>query len=152
MRMKRPYWLVDSIESLIGRLRRKRRLRPTGEQIKVNLGSGLLVAPGWINVDGGLKTLMAGYPSFITGPLYKMFKNGEVLSRQEFIDTLRDNVFVYHDLSYGVPLADQTADYIFTSHTLHHLYRHEALALLKDALRTLKLGGVIRVAVPDLQY
>jgi len=152
MRIARPYWLVDSIERLIGTLLRNRRFRPVGNPIKVNLGSGLIVAPGWVNVDGDLKTLFAGYPSSVTRLAYRLCKNREALSRQEFIDTLRDNVFVYRDLSYGVPLPDRSTDFIFTSHTIHHLYRDEALGLLKDALRTLKPGGIIRVAVPDLAY
>ena len=59
---------------------------------------------------------------------------------------------MYHNLKYGVPLPDSSADFIYTSHTLHHLYRDEAAALLADAFRALKPGGTIRVAVPNLEY
>jgi predicted SAM-dependent methyltransferase len=59
---------------------------------------------------------------------------------------------VHYNLKYGVPLPDSSADFIFTSHTLHHFYRDEAMALLRDAFRVLKSGGTIRIAVPNLEY
>ena len=144
--------LIDWIERLCCALRRNQRYSPAIQPVKVNLGSGLDIAPGWINVDASLKILLAGCPDFVAGLGYKFLTDSKTVSRKQFIDLLSNNIFVYHNLKYGVPLPDSSADFIYTSHTLHHLYRDEAAALLADAFRALKPGGTIRVAVPNLEY
>jgi predicted SAM-dependent methyltransferase len=143
--------LIDTVERTAGRMHRGRRFIPVREPVKVNLGSGLRVAPGWINVDGSIKVLAAKWPRFARGLAYKLLTDKSV-TKAEFCELLSNNVFVHGDLRYGVPLPDSTADFIFTSHTLHHLYTDEARALLADALRVLKPGGTIRIAVPNLEY
>lgn len=60
--------------------------------------------------------------------------------------------FVHHDLSYGLPIQDGVVDYLYTSHFVGHLFRKGAAHLLKECYRVLKLGGVLRVSVPDLEY
>lgn len=55
------------------------------------------------------------------------------------------------DLSRGIPLADASCDLVYLSHVLEHLKQGEARAFLLDCFRVLKPGGVIRVAVPDLE-
>jgi predicted SAM-dependent methyltransferase len=144
--------LLDSIERLFGAMRRHRRFTPVTQPVKVNLGSGLRVAPGWINIDGSLKTLMAGRPDFVIGLAYKFLTDNQAMSPEQFRAVLSNNIFVQHNLKYGIPLHDSSADFIFTSHTLHHFYRDEAQALLQDAFRVLKPGGTIRIAVPNLEY
>ena len=72
-------------------------------------------------------------------------------SRDEFVTLLRDHRFVCHNLKYGIPLPDSSVDFIFSSHVLHHLYREDALKLIREALRVLKPGGTMRITVPDLE-
>ncbi|HKD68947.1 MAG TPA: methyltransferase domain-containing protein [Candidatus Binataceae bacterium] len=144
--------VIDSIERWSGVIHRRRRFTPAAQIVKVNLGSGLQVAPGWINVDGSLRTLAAGHSPFVIGLVYRFLTDHQNLSRDEFVALLSKNTFVHYDLKYGVPLPDSSADFIFTSHSLHHLYRDKAQALLADALRVLKAGGTIRIAVPNLEY
>ncbi len=55
------------------------------------------------------------------------------------------------DLRSGIPLASGSADAIYLSHVLEHLHRSDAVAVLRDSLRVLRQGGVIRVVVPDLE-
>lgn len=55
------------------------------------------------------------------------------------------------DLRRGIPLAPGTADAVYMSHVLEHLCRADAEAVLQDSLRVLRKGGVVRVAVPDLE-
>ncbi len=146
--------IIDSIERLAAALHRKRIYTPAAQAadpVKVNLGSGLRVAPGWINVDGSLKTLLAGKPDFVIG-LAHNFLTDRSIAREQFREILSNNTFVHHDLKYGVPMPDSSVDFIYTSHTLHHLYRDQAQKLLNDCCRALKPGGVIRIAVPDLEY
>lgn len=55
------------------------------------------------------------------------------------------------DLRRGIPLAPGSVDAVYMSHVLEHLSRSDAKAVLLDALRVLRSGGVIRVVVPDLE-
>jgi predicted SAM-dependent methyltransferase len=145
--------LIDWIERLCGALHRNQRYTPVAAPpVKVNLGSGLAIAPGWINVDGSLKTLLAKCPDFVAGLGYRFLTQSRAVSREQFVDLMAHNIFVHHNLKYGVPLPDASADFIYTSHTLHHLYRDEAAAVLADAFRALKPGGTIRIALPNLEY
>jgi hypothetical protein len=54
-------------------------------------------------------------------------------------------------LNWGLPFGEGTARYIYLSHVLEHLYRREALELLRDSFRVLAPGGVARVVVPDIE-
>jgi SAM-dependent methyltransferase len=49
-----------------------------------------------------------------------------------------------------LPLADGTADAVYSSHMLEHLDREQARGFLGEAHRVLRPGGVLRLAVPDL--
>jgi predicted SAM-dependent methyltransferase len=63
------------------------------------------------------------------------------------------NVDKVVDLSRGLPdLADFSVDGIFTSHFLEHIDRASAERLLKDCYRVLKVGGWIKIIVPDMRY
>ena len=54
------------------------------------------------------------------------------------------------DLREGLPFADDTAELIYTEHSLEHFYReHDAPFLLRECLRVLEPGGRIRITVPD---
>jgi len=55
------------------------------------------------------------------------------------------------DLRAGVPFEDETFDVVYHSHLLEHFPKSEAANFLKECCRVLKRGGVLRVAVPDLE-
>ncbi len=55
------------------------------------------------------------------------------------------------NITHGLPLESAAADACYASHLLEHLRRQDALALIKECFRVLKSGGVIRIAVPDLE-
>jgi predicted SAM-dependent methyltransferase len=143
---------IDGVERLFGWLHRWQRVEPSGHPVRVNLGSGLHVAPGWINIDSSLKTLFARLPDFALRWVFPLSTVRGAHSREEFVTLLRDHRFVYHNLKYGIPLPDSSADFIFSSHVLHHLYREDALKLVREAIRVLKPGGTMRIAVPDLEH
>ncbi len=54
------------------------------------------------------------------------------------------------DLRLPLPFQENSVDYIFNEHFLEHLTVDESQRVLKDCLRVLKVGGVLRVAMPDL--
>jgi SAM-dependent methyltransferase len=140
-----------AIERIVGRLHRARRIVPGPPPVKVNLGSGMFVARGWINLDASLKALLKGWPVFALRAIYPLLaKNG--LKCDEFVTLLRSERFVHHDLRHGLPFPDGSVDFLYSSHALHHLYRAEAAKLLAEGIRTLKPGGTIRIVVPDLEY
>jgi SAM-dependent methyltransferase len=56
-----------------------------------------------------------------------------------------------HDLKKGIPFSDATFDVVYQSHLLEHLKKEYALDFLKECCRVMKITGVIRVAVPDLE-
>jgi SAM-dependent methyltransferase len=56
-----------------------------------------------------------------------------------------------YDLQKGIPFPDATFDVVYQSHLLEHFKKENALDFLKECYRVLKLSGVIRVAVPDLE-
>jgi SAM-dependent methyltransferase len=56
-----------------------------------------------------------------------------------------------HDLSRGVPMAQNSCDVVYHSAVLEHMRRADALPFLRECFRVLKAGGIIRVAVPDLE-
>ncbi|WP_461209882.1 glycosyltransferase [Desulfocurvus sp. DL9XJH121] len=56
-----------------------------------------------------------------------------------------------HDLAEGVPFRDASFDVVYHSHLLEHFNKDDAGAFLRDCFRVLRPGGVLRVAVPDLE-
>ena len=55
------------------------------------------------------------------------------------------------DLRMPLPFPKNSVDFIYNEHFLEHLSVEEALRSLKDFRRILKLGGVVRIAMPDLK-
>ncbi len=58
---------------------------------------------------------------------------------------------VTHDLGKGIPYDNGYADVIYHSHLLEHFSKSEAPKFLNECFRVLKPGGILRVAVPDLE-
>jgi SAM-dependent methyltransferase len=145
---------IDNGARALGWLRRKRRVRPIDEGgvIAVNLGCGLAVTKGWVNVDGSLNALIANMPGFTHRLAYRFSGSSAYYGEDEYLRLLAGHQFVHHDLKYGIPLLDASADYIYSSHFLEHLFRQDARNLLVDSFRVLRPGGTLRVVVPDLAY
>jgi SAM-dependent methyltransferase len=148
--------LIRSMNRLALWARRKRVIKPRAEVVKLNLGSGLSVAGGWINVDASPVVFFSKWPSSILKMLYKTW--GSLLgftprfSQSEYCNILKNNIFVHHNIEYGIPFPDESVDYLYSSHLLEHLFREDAKKLLREAWRVLKKGGTIRIGVPDLEY
>ena len=104
--------------------KRLRQLRAHGG-MKVHLGCGTDVRRGWVNIDVDV--------------------NRPSKSDSEFDD--KTLIFNY-DLRRGLPLADGSCDYIYSSHFFEHLEARHALDLVRDCHRALRPGGVFRMALP----
>jgi predicted SAM-dependent methyltransferase len=148
--------LITTATNMIGRMRRSKRITPKPDaldgRVKINLGCGLAVTPGWTNVDASLNALVASWPRAAHKLLYRFSGANRYYSMEQYCDLLENHVFVHHDLSHSIPLRDQAADFLYSSHFLEHLVMRDAVHLLKECYRVLKPGGIVRVCVPDLAY
>jgi SAM-dependent methyltransferase len=144
--------VLDAASLIAGWLGKRKRIRPRSGPVKVNLGSGLTVAVGWINVDGSPNALLAFLPSWLLRRLYRFSEARNRIPEAEYVAILRNHFFVHHNVEYGLPFEDGTVDFVFSSHLLEHLYPEVGERLLREAFRVLKKGGRIRVCVPDLEH
>ena len=145
--------LIDSFTRSLGYLKRNRQISVDGRgPVKLNLGCGLAVATDWLNVDGSPNALIATLPSGFHRLAYRLTGANRYYSEDEYCRLLGKHRFVHHDLAYGIPFPDASADFVYSSHFLEHLYRAQGAHLIREAFRVLKPGGVVRVAVPDLEY
>jgi SAM-dependent methyltransferase len=143
----------DKFVKAITWLKRNRQIQPDQEVVKVNLGAGLMVAPGWYNIDGHLRAFFSTWPGFVVHLLYRVIQtSNQQFSMEEYRRILKSNRFIHHDLTYGIPFKDGTVDFLYASHLLEHLHRDEAERLVRDGYRALKPGGAFRICVPDLAH
>jgi SAM-dependent methyltransferase len=110
----------------------------------INLGCGLSIAPGWINIDNSPNARLSKYP-LIRRTLRKL----GVLSEHHYSVNWSRAIDIY-DLKKRLPYSDSTIDYAYTSHFLEHLARSDAERLICEVFRVLKPCGLLRVVVPDL--
>lgn len=104
------------------------------EEIKVNIGCGLSGIAGWDNLDNSPTIWMSRIP---------------LLNRLLKTPAWPGDVRRY-DVRKGLPYADHSVRYIYSSHAFEHFTRAESLAIAKDCFRVLTPGGVLRIVVPDL--
>jgi SAM-dependent methyltransferase len=143
----------DKFVRAITWLKRNRQIEPDQGVVKVNLGAGLMIAPGWYNIDGHLRAFFSTWPGFVVRLLYRVIQtSNQQFTMAEYERILKSNRFIHHDLTYGVPFKDGTVDFLYASHLLEHLHRDEAERLVRDGYRTLKPGGIFRIGVPDLAH
>lgn len=114
--------------------------RSLPEGLWVNVGSGPALPAGWMSIDGSWQAWLAG--GGLAASLARLVTGRDVGHWPAGI--------VCRDVRRGLGLAPGSAAVIFSSHLIEHLHRAEALALLRDAHRALRDGGVCRVVTPDL--
>jgi len=110
----------------------------------LHLGCALTAPPQWVNVDGSWNAWLARKPwlkAIVTG--LKLIPASNAALQWPV------NIVV-HDLRKPLPFADASFDAVYSSHTVEHLYRSQAVAMLREAYRVLKPGGICRNLVPDL--
>lgn len=144
---------LDRVTRFVGKARaRQRPDLPAHGPVRINLGSSLLVAEGWINIDGGLGALLAGLPRPLLRVAYRSSGMRGQMTEEAFVEVLSNHRFVHHDLVYGIPFPDGSVQAIFSSQFFEHVTRTDAERLAAEALRVLEPGGVIRISVPDFVW
>ncbi len=148
--------VIDAATAALCCLKQNRRVAaapdPRDHLVKINLGCGLAVCDGWINVDASLNAMVAAWPQSAHRVLYRLSGASQYYSSDEYCRLLEQHRFVHHNAAHGLPFADNAADFIYSSHFLEHLFKDEARRVLRESLRALKPGGTIRVCVPDLAH
>lgn len=67
----------------------------------------------------------------------------------DFVSSGKD--VIAHNLLKGIPFSDNEFDVVYHSHVLEHFSKKEGREFMRECFRVLKRGGLIRVAVPDLE-
>jgi predicted SAM-dependent methyltransferase len=94
--------------------------------LRVHLGCGPYIKPGWLNVD------LTNHPP-----------------KKDHLSP--DTYFINHDLRRGLPLDDGSCEMIYSAHFFEHLKYVDALRLMKDCHRILQSGGIFRASLPDFR-
>ncbi len=69
----------------------------------------------------------------------------------DILDLPNSETYLKHDLSTGLPSHLMDVDLIYSSHFLEHLTIEQSRKLLKDCHKALKVGGKIRLCLPDFK-
>lgn len=96
--------------------------------LRLNLGCGTDLKPGWINIDLALNS----------PPVFDA-------------SSVPATIFVNHDLRRGIPLAKESCELIYSSHFFEHVEYGEALKLMRECYQLLKPGGIFRISLPDFK-
>lgn len=56
-----------------------------------------------------------------------------------------------YDLRLGIPFADASFDVVYHSHVLEHFSKRQGEFFVRECFRVLRPGGLLRLAVPDLE-
>lgn len=90
-----------------------------------NIGAGKFVHPCWTNIDITDEHFQPGNDGGVTGILYDLF------------------------LHQPIPVATNSAELIYSSHTIEHIDDASLQNMLNESYRMLKPGGAIRLVTPD---
>ena len=107
--------------------------------MKLHLGCGPYFVKNWVNVDYSLGARLAHLPVV-----------GAVVRRTGVFNIAWNPEIILHDLTRPLPWPDESAEHIYSSHTLEHLRREDGQRLLEECFRILRPGGSLRIVVPDL--
>jgi predicted SAM-dependent methyltransferase len=112
--------------------------------LKLHLGCGSTVVPGWENIDKSPSIVLARVPGLRRG-LAAM----RVLTSAQ-ADAVFPSGIVRADVRRGLAYPDGSARFVYSSHMIEHMARWQGLALVRECARVLAPGGILRLATPDL--
>jgi len=113
--------------------------------VKLNIGCGLDAPPKWVNIDGSWNARLAKRPL-----MRRVAATIGIIPRSSVDVPWPRNVRI-HNVLKPLPFEDASVDAVFASHLLEHLYRDDALRVLRECHRVLRDGGACRLIVPDLR-
>ena len=104
----------------------------------IQYGCGLCAPNEWKNFDSSPTLQLQRLP--LVG---KLIKNATKVHFPENV--------IYGDIVKGLPVKLNSCDGIYSSHTLEHLSLNDFRSALSNTYKILKVGGIFRCVVPDLE-
>lgn len=139
-----------------------RPIKINDSPVKVNLGCGLVVAPGWINIDYNIVALLNCKRKHTSRMLYNYLsavKYSELSVKFErrpniddvvFYNRMKNNTFFFRNSLKGIPFQDNSVDYIYSSHMIGFSFsKKESEFIFKEMYRVLKRGGCVRLSLAE---
>jgi Methyltransferase domain len=113
--------------------------------LKLHLGCGSTVVPGWENIDKSPSVTLGRIPK-----LRRILTASHVLTSEQGRAVFPPGI-IHADVRRGLSYATGTVQYIYSSHMIEHMARWQGLALVGECARVLEPEGVLRVVTPDLE-
>lgn len=104
----------------------------------IQYGCGLCAPNEWKNFDSSPTLQLQRLP--LVG---KLIENATKVHFPENV--------IYGDIVKGLPVKLNSCDGIYSSHTLEHLSLNDFRSALSNTYKILKVGGIFRCVVPDLE-
>jgi SAM-dependent methyltransferase len=108
-------------------------------KVYVQYGCGLCAPKNWVNFDISPTLRIQKIPVI-----------GSVLRRK--LNIIFPAHVRYGDIVKGLPVEPNSCDGLYCSHTLEHLALNDLRIALKHSYDILKVGGIFRCVVPDLEF
>jgi SAM-dependent methyltransferase len=108
----------------------------------LNLGCGDTAPANWHNYDSSFHAQLIKWPA-----VYRLAKRFGLVSGAVWPTNVR-----FLSLSKRLPWPNGSVDCVYASHVFEHLDIKTRDKFLREALRVLRPGGVLRLVVPDLLY
>ena len=119
----------------------------TNSDRRLQLGAFDQVQEGWLNTDVTPHLFVARVPG-LAWLLHRVGVIGADRYAAHRLGTFRR--LSYLDVTKRFRFHDETFEAVYASHLLEHLDRDLAQQCLKEVHRVLRPGGILRIAVPDL--
>jgi len=111
-------------------------------KVNVNLGCGDTAPGGWVNCDSSWHAQLSKL-TFVHQAIKKM----GLVTEARWPGNVR-----YLSLGKRFPWKEGSVDVVYASHVFEHLDQRVADNFIRECMRVLKRGGVLRIVVPDLLY
>src|SRR5215510_15500572 len=118
------------------------------QKYRLNVGCGMTPTKGCLNLDNSFSIRLSAFPRLSNILHRAKFINQ---SQMNYIRFCREHNIEWADATRRIPVPDNSAEVLYSSHMIEHLDRQEVTLFLAEARRVLVSGGIIRLAVPDLQ-
>jgi predicted SAM-dependent methyltransferase len=119
-----------------------------GIGMRINVGCGKTPTEGWRNFDNSLSLRIAKVPFSAA-----LLRSLRLIQKPQY-DYIQYNRS--HNIEFGnaikrLPLPDNSVEVLYSSHMIEHLDRDEMDRFLREAMRVLQPGGILRLAFPDIR-